>query len=104
MVKFCFSVLINIFSIFMPPRVRVVWGFYWSTFKNGIHTCFFKIYIWLRNGSLKITSNFEFQRIRKGKKMFLIGIFNLFIVLLLGLIFKTFCYYQSNSLQKKTNI
>lgn len=76
-----------------------------STFKNGIHIhiCFF-IYIWFENVSLMIISNFEFQRIREGKKMLLIGIFNLFIVLLLGLIFKTFCYSKSNSLQKKTNI
>lgn len=33
--------------------------------------------------------------------MLLIGVFNLFIVLVLGLIFKTFCYYKSNSLQEK---
>ena len=51
-----------------------------------------------KKSQLKIISNFEFQRIREGKKMLLIGVLNLFIVLLLGLIFKTFCYYKSHSL------
>ena len=46
-----------------------------------------------KNNWLKIFSNFEFQRLKEGK-MLLIGIFNQFLVLLLGLIF-------SHSLQKK---
>ena len=38
---------------------------------------------------------------QRWKENVAIGIFNLFMVLLLRLIFKTFCYYKSNSLQKK---
>lgn len=89
MVKFCFSVLINTFNSFMPPYLGgfFVWGFL-STFLNGIHICNLLFYINLTQKYLIKLVTWIIKNQRR-KENVANGIFNLFIVLLLRLIFKT---------------